>query len=76
MEKNTSLYFQEGTSDKVYHIQLKKKDSGYVVNFQYGRRKGSLKEDTKTLVPISLGAAEHVYSKLLQEKLKKGYREM
>jgi bifunctional non-homologous end joining protein LigD len=73
--KSVSLFFQEGTSDKEYHIQLEETKGGHVVNFQYGRRGGNLKSDTKTLVPVSIGAAEQIYAKLLNEKLRKGYSE-
>lgn len=73
--KNVSLYFCQGSSDKEYHIQLVEATGGYVVNFQYGRRGNALQSGTKTLVPVSLGVAERVYQKLLQEKTAKGYTE-
>jgi len=74
-EKSTILYFREGTSDKEYHIQLEKSGSGYVVNFQYGRRGGPLQEGTKTPTPVSLPAAEIIFEKLKHEKERKGYHE-
>lgn len=73
--KQANLYFQEGTSDKEYHIQLEPKGSGYVVNFQFGRRGGPLQEGTKTSSPVSLEEAEKIYEKLKKEKTKKGYTE-
>jgi len=73
--KNSSLFFREGSSDKEYHIQLVEVAGGFVVNFQYGRRGGTLKAGTKTLVPVSLRSAEQIYDKLYQEETRKGYAE-
>jgi bifunctional non-homologous end joining protein LigD len=72
---NISLFFCEGKSDKVYHLQLDKVSSGYVVNFQYGRRGSSLNSGTKTNVPVSQEDANKIYTKVLNEKLSKGYQE-
>ena len=68
-----SLYFQQGSSDKEYHIQVEEEGGGYVVNFQYGRIGHRLKSGTKTPNPVSLGEAERIYYKLLQSKEVKGY---
>ena len=68
-----SLFFQQGTSDKEYHIQLEKDNGGYVVNFQYGRRGSALKSGTKTASPVSLEEAQKIYDKLLNSKVAKGY---
>ena len=73
--KSISLYFQEGSSDKEYHIQLVQETSGYVVNFQYGRRGAALKGGTKTDTPVDLPKAEKIYESLLREKKAKGYQE-
>ena len=72
--KQSSLYFKEGNSDKVYEIDLC--DAGndkYLVNFRYGRRGGLLKEGTKTPVPVLLEEAERLFSAVEDEKLNKGY---
>ena len=74
--KNIGLFYKEGTSDKEYHVQLEKQsDNEYVVNFQYGRRGGALKGGTKTPDPVSEQAAERIYDKLVNEKLREGYTE-
>ena len=75
MQKHISLYFTHGTSDKEYHVQLDNKGEGYLVNFQYGKRGGTLKAGTKTKEPISLDKAQKVYDKLVQSKISKGYSE-
>jgi bifunctional non-homologous end joining protein LigD len=71
---STSLYYQEGSSDKVYHVQIEDIGNGYVVNFQYGRRGSSLQSGTKTAIPVSERAASVIYDKLVKEKLAKGYK--
>ena len=68
-----SLYFNQGSSDKEYHIQLQEVDGGYIVNFQYGRRGSSLKAGTKTPAPVSLPEAQKIYDKLINSKVRKGY---
>ena len=72
--KSVSLFYQEGSSDKVYHIQLEETKGGHVVMFQYGRRNSTLKPGTKTDTPISLAEADKIYEKLLHEKTAKGYQ--
>lgn len=71
--KKADLFFQEGTSNKEYHLQLEESGSGYVVNFQYGRVGNALQSGTKTATPVTLPEAEKIYDKLLKEKLGKGY---
>lgn len=71
--KQLKLYFQEGTSDKVYEIDLCESGDGFLVNFRYGRRGASLKEGTKTIFPVPIAEAEKVFAALENEKRKKGY---
>lgn len=69
------LGFREGTSDKVYEVDLVEVASGqYVVNFRFGRRGGALKDGTKTSLPVSLDKARGVFQKLVDEKLAGGYQ--
>lgn len=79
--ESASLSYCQGTSDKVYHIQLVEiqKDESlgpseiYVVNFQYGRRAKVMTTGTKTPSPATISAAKHIFHKLLAEKIAKGY---
>jgi bifunctional non-homologous end joining protein LigD len=69
------LYYNEGSSDKVYHASLEKESSNrYVVNFAYGRRGANLNTGTKTEEALPLAAATQVYRKLVGSKLAKGYK--
>lgn len=69
------LYYREGNSDKVYHVQLAEGEEGYVVNFQYGRRGSTLQIGTKTITPVTRYEAEKIFTELVAEKKAKGYTE-
>jgi len=75
--KATILYYNDlatgGSSDKTYQIQVTKNGSGYIVQFQFGRRGGTLQSGVKTNEPVPLEEAERVYEKLVREKMSKGY---
>ena len=73
--KQISLYYKDGSSDKVYHAQIEEKETNFVVNFQYGRRDGNLKAGTKTNASVSLSDATTIFNNLVQEKTSKGYTE-
>jgi bifunctional non-homologous end joining protein LigD len=69
-----SLYFREGSSDKVYHAQIAPVANGlYSVNFQYGRRGSTLQTGSKTAAPVALVQAQKIFDKLVAEKRAKGY---
>ncbi|RYG86258.1 MAG: WGR domain-containing protein, partial [Alphaproteobacteria bacterium] len=73
--RQTTLHFQEGTSDKVYELDLCEAGDGeFLVNYRYGRRGAALREGTKTPFPISRAKAEAVFESLMTEKTSKGYR--
>ncbi len=74
--KTASLYFKEGSSDKVYHATVEPKGDRFVVNFQYGRRGGSMTTGSKTSSPVGMDEAVKVWTKLVDSKLAKGYRHM
>jgi predicted DNA-binding WGR domain protein len=72
---NTTLYYREGSSDKVYQCQIEAAGERYVVNFAYGRRGSTLNTGTKTNVPVSYDDAKRIFGKLVKEKRSKGYTE-
>ncbi|MDY7013709.1 MAG: WGR domain-containing protein, partial [Cyanobacteriota bacterium] len=75
--KRTTLHFQDGTSDKVYEVDLCCVGSDrYLVNFRYGKRGAKLKEGTKTTQAVPLSRAEKLFEKLVSEKTRKGYRDV
>jgi bifunctional non-homologous end joining protein LigD len=72
--QSASLYFREGNSDKEYRAAIEPKGDGYVVNFAYGRRGGTLNAGTKTPVPVPEAEAIKAFDKLIASKVAKGYR--
>ncbi len=72
--EQVALLFQEGKSDKVYEVDLLEVSPGQcVVNFRYGRRGTTLKDGSKTPVPVPQAEAKRVFDKLVQSKLDSGY---
>ena len=67
------LTFREGSSDKVYNVQIEPDNHLYAVNAYYGRRGSSLK-----LAPqgsgLALDAAEALLAKTVNGKVAKGYK--
>ena len=71
--ESTTLYFKQGSSDKVYQAAITPKDGGYVVSFAYGRRGTTLSTGNKTPAAVNYEAAKAIYDKLIKEKTAKGY---
>ncbi|WP_088240393.1 HEAT repeat domain-containing protein [Calothrix rhizosoleniae] len=75
--KKTTLHYQQGSSDKVYEVDLCEITPGsYVVNFRYGKRGANLKEGAKTTKAVTLVKAQQVFDKLVAEKTNKGYQDI
>lgn len=75
--KQVRLFFQEGTSDKVYEIDLCELGPGRcVVNYRFGRRGSRLREGSHTAAPVSLTEAERAFEALERAKRAKGYRDL
>ncbi|MDA0252997.1 MAG: WGR domain-containing protein [Actinobacteria bacterium] len=73
--KSQTLYYRNGSSDKVYHAQIEQTPGGYVVTFSYGRRGSTLTTGTKTSSPVDFDSAVKVFDKLIAGKKAKGYSE-
>lgn len=73
--KTITLYYTDERSDKVYQASIDPDGDGYLVNFAYGRRNSTLTTGTKTSSPVTLSAAEKIFTKLINEKQAKGYTE-
>lgn len=70
------LGLREGTSDKVYEIDLcELGPDRFVVNFRFGRRGTRLQDGSKTPLPVGRADAERIFDALAREKRAKGYRE-
>jgi predicted DNA-binding WGR domain protein len=71
---NITLYYREGSSDKVYHAAIEPAGDGrFAVTFAYGRRGSTLSTGSKTSSPVSYDDAKRVFDKLVREKMAKGY---
>jgi bifunctional non-homologous end joining protein LigD len=73
MTENITLYYRDGSSDKVYSASIEPKGTGFVVNFAYGRRGSTMNTGTKTELPVEYAAAKKIFDKLIKEKTAKGY---
>jgi bifunctional non-homologous end joining protein LigD len=73
--KSIALFFQEGTSDKVYHAQIVEDRGLFTVKCQWGRRGSTLQEGSKA-VRVPLARAQRKFDSLVRERTNKGYQEM
>jgi predicted DNA-binding WGR domain protein len=74
--QTTNLHYHDYKSDKVYYAELCKlpKSNLWNINFAYGRRGNNLVTGTKNDRPLNYFQARSVYDKLVDSKVKKGYR--
>jgi bifunctional non-homologous end joining protein LigD len=73
--EDITLYYREGSSDKVYHAVIEPRGELFVVNFAYGRRGSTMSTGTKTQTPVDYDSATRIFEKLVNEKKAKGYTE-
>ena len=71
--KQITLYYRQGSSDKIYQAAIEPQNGGYVVRFAFGRRGTTLTTGTKTQSPVPYDTAKAIYDKLIREKIAKGY---
>ena len=71
--EKVALFFQQGTSDKTYQMQLNAVEGGWMFTAQNGRRGGSLTHRDKTKVPVPYDVAKKAYDKVLRTKMREGY---
>jgi len=71
--ERADLYFQQGSSDKVYHLQLENVQDQWSVQAQWGRRGSALQSDVK-VSGTTYEEAKRVYDRILREKTGKGYQ--
>src|SRR6266851_3591581 len=71
--ERAELYFRQGSSDKVYQLQLENVQDQWSVQAKWGRRGSALQSDIKANgVPYQ--EAKRVYDRILREKTSKGYQ--
>lgn len=71
--QSVKLFFQEGTSDKVYHATMIDDGAGaFTVEVEWGRRGSTLNRGRKA-VKVPRAAAQKMFDKLVREKTSKGY---
>jgi bifunctional non-homologous end joining protein LigD len=68
-----TLYYREGSSDKVYQASIEPAGELFVVNFAFGRRGSTLNTGTKTQTAVDYDTAARIFTKLVNEKKAKGY---
>src|SRR5258708_5392055 len=68
-----TLYYREGSSDKVYQAAIEPKGGLFIVTFAFGRRGSTLSTGTKTSSPVDYQTAKNTLDKLVREKMSKGY---
>lgn len=74
--RSIQLFFQEGSSDKVYNAQIVEDGAGtYTVKVQWGRRGAALAEGAKA-VKVARAAADKKFDALVREKTTKGYEKL
>jgi bifunctional non-homologous end joining protein LigD len=71
--EKVELYFQQGSSDKVYHLQLETVQEQWTVQAQWGRRGAALQSDVKAN-GVTYEEAKRVYERILREKTGKGIK--
>src|SRR5262245_25482165 len=69
------LFFQEGTSDKVYNATIYEDRGKYTVHVEWGRRGSRLQEGNKA-VRVTRAEADRTFDRLVREKRGKGYEEI
>ena len=74
-QERVTLYYREGSSDKVYQAAIEPAGEGFVVNFAYGRQGSTLATGTKTFSPVDHDTAKKIFTKLVNEKKAKSYTE-
>ncbi|MCX5744736.1 MAG: WGR domain-containing protein [Proteobacteria bacterium] len=73
--RSIKLFFQEGSSDKVYNAQIVEDGGAFTVSVQWGRRGATLAEGAKA-VKVTRAVADKEFDRCVREKTKKGYEEL
>ena len=72
--RSIELFFQEGSSDKVYNATIVEDGGKFTVSVEWGRRGSRLNTGSKA-VRVSRADADKMFDRLVREKRGKGYEE-
>jgi bifunctional non-homologous end joining protein LigD len=72
--ETVTLYFREGSSDKVYTANIEETPGGFLVTFAYGRRGSAFQTGTKTTTPVPYNQAKKIFDRLVDKKMAKRYK--
>jgi bifunctional non-homologous end joining protein LigD len=73
--RSIELFFQEGSSDKVYNARIVEDRGTYTVAVEWGRRGSTLSSGSKA-VRVTLAVANRKFDSLVREKTNKGYEQI
>ena len=62
--EHITLYYRQGSSDKIYQAYIEESGGGFIVNFAFGRRGTTLQSGTKTATPVPFADAKKIFDKL------------
>lgn len=71
--QSANLQFSDGRSDKLYNAVIVEAETGYLVNFEYGRNGSTLRQGSKTTTPVEIEKAKSLFNGLIKKKCSKGY---
>jgi bifunctional non-homologous end joining protein LigD len=72
-QESIALFYREGSSDKVFNVQLTQQGDGWIVNSQNGRRGSTLINREVTKGVVGYEVAKAAYDSKVKSKLKDGY---
>ncbi|HUJ58174.1 MAG TPA: WGR domain-containing protein [Kofleriaceae bacterium] len=72
--RSIELFFQEGTSDKVYNAAIVERGGAFTVTVEWGRRGARLNTGAKA-VNVTRAEADRMFERLVRDKRSKGYEE-
>lgn len=76
LERHVDLFYEDGRSNKEYHLLLTREGEGYRVTAKFGPRDGTLTHIDKTKGCVSWSSAVQMFEKTEREKRAKGYEDI
>ena len=74
--ESVTLYYKQGSSDKVYQARIEASGGGFTVPVAWGRRGSTMQTGCKTTAgPVTLEKAQGIFAKVVAAKVAEGYTE-